>query len=308
MKKLLLLALAAIMCVAVLPVSVFAAETDSYVVIDDALLTEDSLKLFTGFGCTPVLKEIDGKVVGVTMGGATSAMGYPYLRFGDESWKDYTIEFTAHGMNRVGGFVRSMDPLPQLDGYGGMCVGFEGLSSPGTFRSIYSVVNVEQNKSVIQENANGEKASFQHNLTDFNDSIRFVITIVGQDVTASMTYNDEEGKAVTQSITAKCDKFDKTQGAAGLRAVFRQVNGEQANGYFTDLKVTLLGDTAKDWKAAHPETTAAPTTDAPVVTTAAPAQPENTPATGDASVLVVVFLASAMAVAAVTLIKKKVNE
>ncbi|MBQ2733550.1 MAG: hypothetical protein IJF74_05260 [Clostridia bacterium] len=244
MKKLLLLALAAIMCVAVLPVSAFAAETDSVVVIDDALLTEDSLKLFTGFGCTPILKEIDGKVVGVTMGGATSAMGYPYLRFGDESWKDYTIEFTAYGMNRVGGFVRSMNPLPQLDGYGGMCVGFEGLNSPGTFRSIYSVVNVEQNKSVIQENANGEKASFEHNLTDFNDSIRFVITIIGEDVTASMTYNDENGQSVTQSITAKCDAWDKTQGAAGLRAVFRQVNGEQANGYFTDLKVTLHGDTA----------------------------------------------------------------
>ena len=33
--------------------------------------------------------------VGLGMAGATSAMGYPYLRFGDESWKDYTIEFTA---------------------------------------------------------------------------------------------------------------------------------------------------------------------------------------------------------------------
>ena len=307
MKKLLLIALAAIMCVAILPVSAFAADTDSVVVIDDTLLDESCLSLFTGYGCTPEMKVIDGKVVGLGMAGATSAMGYPYLRFGDESWKDYTIEFTAHGMNRVGGFIRSTTPLAQLDGYGGMCVGFEGLNTPGTFRSIYSVVNVEQNKSVIQENANGEKASFAHNLTDFNDSIRFVITIVGEDVTASMTYNDENGQPVTQSITAKCDKFDKTQGAAGLRAVFRQVNGEQANGYFTDLKVTLLGDTAKQWKAAHPETEA-PATDAPVVTTVAPADPEVTPSTGDASVMVVFAAAAVLCIGAVVVIKKKINE
>ena len=43
-------------------------------------------------------------------------------------------------------------------------------------------------------------------------------------------------------------------------------------------------------------------------TTAAPATPEVTPSTGDASLLVVTFLASAIAVAAVVIIKKKVNE
>ena len=53
MKKLLLIALAAIMCVAILPVSAFAADTDSVVVIDDTLLDESCLSLFTGYGCTP---------------------------------------------------------------------------------------------------------------------------------------------------------------------------------------------------------------------------------------------------------------
>ena len=64
---------------------------------------------------------------------------------------------------------------------------------------------------------------------------------------------------------------------------------------------------ATEAPATEAPATEAPATDAPVDTTVAPETPEDTPATGDASVMVVFAAAAVVAVAAVVILKKKEN-
>ena len=116
--------------------------------------------------------------------------------------------------------------------------------------------------------------------------------------TANMTWGDNEGLIVYTeegpkvNLTAASDKNIIAEGV--------------------ELKIKAADTTAAPTTEAPTtqptvDTTAAPTTEPTVDTTVAPTQPEDTPATGDASVMVVFAAAAVLAVAAVVVLKKKEN-
>ena len=226
--------------------------TDRYVAIKDDLKSESSLALFEGYGCTPELKAIDGEVVGITMGGANGDVGYPYLLFGEEDWEDYILEFTAYGMNRVGGVVRITDPIAQTDGYNGIVAAYEGLQTPGKLMSLYSTLNAAGTSGTSTQLTGYGTPYVNFNVNkNYNQAMKFKITVMDDLLVCTVSY-DGTGVTAMQTISINTAESGKSAGMLALRAVYRQVNGEQADGYFSNLKVTLLGDTAVRYKEQHP--------------------------------------------------------
>lgn len=289
-NKLIPMLLIAVMLFSMLPIGILAEE-DSVVVIEDSLKTQQSLDLFEGFGCTPELKKVNGEIAGVTMGGATAANGYPFMLFGESDWEDYRLEFTAHKMDRCGAVIRSTNPVNHIDGSDGIVIAYEGKSyaaSPHLF-SLYSNVHPTTkqvaNPITIKSGASPD-VKFEAN-ADLSGEMRFEITAKGKEIVVKVTYKDN-GIDRTKTAIITADQYNKVAGRMGFRAVFKQVNGASSEGYFSDLKVTLLGDTATKYKNGgvlppKPETTAPETAKTPVTseapeTTAAPGTQTQAPA------------------------------
>ena len=216
--------------------------TVRYVAIDETLKDAADLEMFEAYGCTPALKTVDGEAVGMTLEGATSALGYPYVLFGEEEWEDYILEFTAHGMWRVGGILRSTDAVDHIDGYGGLLAAYE----TSTLVGLYSSYDGTTYTSPTLKNGDNPNASFT-----YKGDMRFVIKVAGEKMTCTVSYTDDSGAPVSHTIDVSTAGSGKSAGKLGLRAVFNQVNGDKAEGYFSDLKVTLLGETARKYKAVH---------------------------------------------------------
>ena len=119
--------------------------------------------------------------------------------------------------------------------------------------------------------------------------------------TTNLTYGDNEGLIVYGEEAVKCTltaATDKNIIADGLEI---KIQAPVTEAPATEAPAT-------EAPATEAPATQAPTTDAPAVdTTVAPSTPEDTPATGDASVMVVFAAAAVIAVAAVVVLKKKEN-
>ena len=217
-----------------------------HVAIDDSLRSQESLSLFAeSFGCTPELKEIDGKTVGMTLGGATSALGYPYVLFGESDWEDYILEFTSHDLWRVSGIVRSSDAFKNNDGYNGLLALYETT----VFNAAYNTQNQQTGLygTTVIKTGNPTSASFT-----YKGEMRFTVRVEGENMTCTVRYYNDQGTLVTHTVNVNTAESGKTAGQPGLRAVFNQVNGAVSSGYFSDLKVTLLGDTAEKYQKENP--------------------------------------------------------
>ena len=220
------------------------------------------------------------------MGGATAANGYPYMLFGEADWEDYKLEFTAHKMDRCGAIIRSTNPVNHIDGSDGIVIAYEGKSyaaSPHLF-ALYSNVHPTTQKvanPITIKSGVAPDVKFEAN-SDLSGEIKFEIIAKGKNVTINVTYTDK-GVERTKMAIITADQYNKVAGRLGLRAVFSQVNGQKSEGYFSDLKVTLLGDTATKYKngGVLPETTPEEvTTEEPAVSDTQPA--ENTTADTEA--------------------------
>ena len=123
------------------------------------------------------------------------------------------------------------------------------------------------------------------------------------------------GGDLTGLVEAKLLNASVANGGTGTVTVNYDANDAKSAAAFKALKDVNLDDTDVIYGAlaAAPVVTEAPATEAPVVTdapattTEAPAQPEDTPATGDASVMVVFAAAAVLSIAAVVVIKKREN-
>ena len=277
--------LLAIMVCTMMPIGALAAE-DSVVVIEDDLKNAEALAMFEGYGCTPELKMVNGEIVGVTMGGATAANGYPFMLFGEADWEDYILEFTAHDMDRCGAVIRSTNAKNHIDGSGGIVIAYEGKSYAATphlfslYSNVHPTTGQVANPVTIKTGA-APDVKFTAN-PELKGEMRFQITARGKNITVNVTYT-ENGTQRTKTAIITADQYNKTAGQMGFRAVFKQVNGAASAGYFSDLKVTLLGDTATKYKngGVLPETTPEEvTTEEPAVSDTQPA--ENTTADTEA--------------------------
>ncbi len=119
--------------------------------------------------------------------------------------------------------------------------------------------------------------------------------------TANFTYGDNEGVIVYGDESVKCNLTAASDKNITAEGVELKIQAPATDAPATDAPATDAPATDA------PATDAPVVTDAPVDTTVAPATPEDTPATGDASVMVVFVAAAVLAVAAVVVLKKKEN-
>lgn len=152
--------------------------------------------------------------------------------------------------------------------------------------------------------------------TDVGCSVHMKLTVI--DDTFSLEIFDLDTGAELYNNFIVTDEW--TSGTVGFRARFNFTSAGTSSlniVTFDNLKVTCFDPVEETVTTEAPATeapaTEAPATDAPateapaVDTTATPATPEDTPATGDASVMVVFAAAAVLCVGAVVLIKKKEN-
>ena len=186
------------------------------------------------------------------------------------------------------GWAGGVSPEPQLhEGTVNMSI------TGGKFNRSYSGADGVGNIIYMAQLPNGHTTSKGY-ITEYGETAVVNLFID----TANMTWGDNEGLIVYTeegpkvNLTAASDKNIIAEGV--------------------ELKIKAADTTAAPTTEAPTtqptvDTTAAPTTEPTVDTTVAPTQPEDTPATGDASVMVVFAAAAVLAVAAVVVLKKKEN-
>ncbi len=148
--------------------------------------------------------------------------------------------------------------------------------------------------------------------TDIGSSVHMKITVMDDTFTLEI-YDLATGVELYNNMVVS-DEW--TSGTIGLRTrIYYASTGASSLNIvsFDNLKVTCFDPVEETVTTEAPATdapvvtTEAPATDAPVVTTEAPADPEVTPSTGDATVMVVFAAAAVLCAAAVVIIKKREN-
>ncbi len=309
LKKILCLAIAAVMMLCIMPITASAADEGRVVYENDF---SDPATLADFRQLRGIWEINDGKVYVTAHDGEYQAEHYAFLVLNtDANWKNYVVEADLENVQTSTGIICRVDNSKADASTGNSFAGYLGflsnnVKSGAMGRSSYADYTQwggNYNGSVIAAG------------TDVNACVHMKLTVI--DDTFTLEIFDLDTGAELYNNMVVVDEWQS--GTVGFRVRLENLGlGTSSLNIvsFDNLKVTCFDPVeetvtteapATDAPATDAPVTDAPVTDAPVDTTVAPAIPEDTPATGDSTVIVVIAAAAVLVAAAALVIKKREN-